>query len=455
MPVLRNYQTEGAEWLARSAARVGLFDDTGLGKTATAIRGAQLVAARYVLVLSPSIVLWNWRREFETWWPEAGAAVQIVDSTRAKLDLTDRGGLCVVICTHGLTLVDGIAEQLRGTVWDVLIVDEAHAFRGPTAKRAHGLYRLTDDPCSPLVEQCLRVWLLTATPMPNNNSELWTHIRGLWPEVLVAGAKSWGGFVHRFCRTRQTLYGLKVIGNKNLAELRGMLRGRFLRRLKKNVQRELPPIVHQTLPLSPKTVPWELRELEERIKPKVLATLKKDAGDGVEPEHAWRMLREAEDYSRFRQLCGLAKVGAVVELLADELETNAIKRVIVFAHHTEVVEGIAAGLKKFHPVTVTGAVSARERALRVDRFQTDPRCRVFCGNILAAGVGATLTAACEVVFAEMSDVPGDNKQAADRSHRMGQTQSVRVRFVSLAGTVDEQLVANLRNKMRMVREVLK
>jgi SWI/SNF-related matrix-associated actin-dependent regulator 1 of chromatin subfamily A len=116
---------------------------------------------------------------------------------------------------------------------------------------------------------------------------------------------------------------------------------------------------------------------------------------------------------------------------------------------------IADGLAEFGAVMVTGEVSSRDRQTRIDRFQRDDGTRVFVGNILAAGTGATLTAGCEVVFVEMSFTPGHNSQAADRTHRMGQSESVRVRCIALASTVDEDLTNALRRKTRLQREVLR
>lgn len=104
-------------------------------------------------------------------------------------------------------------------------------------------------------------------------------------------------------------------------------------------------------------------------------------------------------------------------------------------------------------VTVTGATAAQDRTRAVERFQRG-EARVFVGNIVAAGTGVTLTAASELVFAEMSYVPGENVQAADRIHRIGQRNGCRVRFASLAGTLDESLVGVLRRKSDMVREVM-
>ena len=165
-------------------------------------------------------------------------------------------------------------------------------------------------------------------------------------------------------------------------------------------------------------------------------------------------MRQTSAMAKFRRLCGLAKIAPIVELLKSELEFGALDKVVVFAHHIDVVRGIAQGLSEFDPLMITGATPPPERTLRVNLFQNDPHKRVMVCNIVAGGTGITLTASSDVVFAEMSYVPGENAQAADRCHRIGQDARVRVRCVALAHTVDEDVVEILKTKTRMIREVL-
>src|SRR5439155_1581888 len=112
----------------------------------------------------------------------------------------------------------------------------------------------------------------------------------------------------------------------------------------------------------------------------------------------------------------------VIEHLRDLLEEKG--KVIVFAHHHEVVDAL---MEEFgnEAVKVDGRVTKPEtRQAAVDRFQTDPTCKVFVGSIMAAGVAITLTAADTVVFAELDWVPGNVSQAEDRAHRIGQLSTV-------------------------------
>jgi len=434
------HQTTGVAWLRERKVGI-LADEQGLGKTITA-----LVAARglsRVLVVVPTVVLWNWEAEAVAWLDSP--VVQVVDNGRVEIDpLVD-----IVVVTHGLLLKPWILSQLIAGRWDALIVDEAHGFKSPGAQRTVALY-------GALAGCADRVWLLTGTPCPNNSGELYTHLLGLAPERLQVDA---GGrtltehqFVDRFCYWRETPYGRKVTGNRKdmLPELKERIGGFILRRLKKDVLPDLPSIRFETVHLRPLHLGKALEVLQAELKGKVLEAIR----DLDDPSSFFAAVKDGEGFARFRRLCGMAKAQPVSDLLYQELADGGLEKVVVFAHHRAVVEKIAGNLMRFGVRTITGAANAELRTENVREFQTNPRVRVMVANIVAGGVGVTLTAAADVVFAEQSWTPGENAQAADRCHRIGQTRRVRVRFMALAGTIDEDITASNRQKIRMIREVL-
>ena len=465
------HQQTGVEWLRDRKAAL-LADEQALGKTITALVAAQ--GAERVLVVCPTVVLWNWEVEAEKWqtvheWKNCalGAGtfqtpwgtkvelegdltfrppvVQVIADGKADVDpLVD-----VVVVTHGLLLRPWILTQLAAVKWDVMIIDEGHCFKSPTAQRTIALYET-------LAPNAEKVWILTGTPCPNHAGELWTHLRGLAPErLLTAKAKkpmTEHEFVDRFCHWRETQYGRKVTSNRKdrLPELKERLDGFILRRLKKNVLPDLPSIRFETVHLRPLKLDTALKALDAELSPRVL-----EAVQGVDDASGFfNAVKDGEDFTKFRRLCGMAKAKPVADLLYQELEDGGLDKVVIFAHHKDVVDLIARDLERFGVRTITGATPAKDRAAYVEHFQTDPSVRVIVANIVAGGVGITLTAAADVVFAEQSWTPGDNAQAADRCHRIGQTRRVRVRFMALAGTIDEAITQSLRQKIRMIREVL-
>lgn len=437
MITLFEHQSEAVAWLAMRR-RAGLFDDQGLGKTASALVAADLVGARRVLVVCPSVVAFNWRREAATWAPEWRPQVIVEGKTRVTSD--------AVVTTHALLLRDDLYVQLCTRQWDAVLLDECQFFRNPEAKRTRRFY---GDPFNPKVANLTRradyVWLLSGTPMPNNPAELWTMLAGLAPQRVAEAPggppMSWRRFRSRYCLTAPSPYGdgTRVVGMQNGAELRERLRGFSLRRLKRDVL-NLPPIRFGTVTLTPSAMNAELVEIESK------------APKGLAPGELLAWIRDNEHFARWARLCGMAKVAPAAEVVAMELDSG-LDKIVLFAHHRGVIDSLAARLASYDPVRIVGGMSAEQKSAAAERFQSDPSCRVALCNILAGGVGVTLTAACEAAFVEQSFVPGDNAQATDRINRIGQTRPVQVRTFSLAGSIDEVVDDVLLRKMAMIREV--
>ena len=432
------HQCAGVSWLSERDVAL-LADEQGLGKTITALVAAE--GFDRILVVAPTVVAWNWKREAETWLD--ARCVQVITDGKCSVYPPAQ----VVVVTHGLLIRPAILEQLAAMEWDVCIVDEAHAFKSPDAQRTRALY-------SHVTPRCRRVWLLTGTPMPNDASELWTHLRALAPERLhteSGSVASYREFIDRFCVWHLAKRGRnrfpKITGNKpaRLADLRRRLDGFVLRRLKSD-ELDLPPIRFETVHLRPPSLSDAFEAMNLELAPDLEGIGDADELFGKLRGSAW---------PKFRRLCGLAKAGQVAEMLHAELASGALRKVVVFAHHTDVVARVAQELSEFGVHTITGATPAKDRQRYVDEFQAaDGGVRVMVCNIVAGGVGVTLTAAADVVFAEQSWVPGENAQAADRCHRIGQTKRVRVRFATLAGTIDETITGVLIRKTRMIAEVL-
>jgi SWI/SNF-related matrix-associated actin-dependent regulator 1 of chromatin subfamily A len=125
----------------------------------------------------------------------------------------------------------------------------------------------------------------------------------------------------------------------------------------------------------------------------------------------------------------------------------------VFCHHKQVAAALIEEFKDICTV-VTGLTGLQERHDNVEKFQTDPNCRLFIGNIIAAGTGITLTASSHVVFAELDWVPGNVSQAEDRCHRMGQTGSVLVQHIVVAGSIDAIMAKTIVYKQSVIEKAL-
>jgi SWI/SNF-related matrix-associated actin-dependent regulator 1 of chromatin subfamily A len=128
-------------------------------------------------------------------------------------------------------------------------------------------------------------------------------------------------------------------------------------------------------------------------------------------------------------------------------------KLVLFAIHKNIVGELQKRFKALC-VVVNGSTSNRNRQLAVDKFQQNKRCRLFIGNIKAAGVGLNLTAANTVAFAELDWVPGNHTQAEDRIHRIGQKGSASIFYLVAKGTIEDKLCAVIEDKQRVLNTVL-
>jgi SWI/SNF-related matrix-associated actin-dependent regulator 1 of chromatin subfamily A len=431
-PALHPYQIVGSRFLAERTAAL-LADDPGIGKSAQAIRACDDLLATKVLVVCPASVVENWRREF------------------AKFSVLGT-----------VPLVRSYEAVTRGAIqspYDALILDEAHYLKTKDAKRTKAIYGEKCDGAGGLIEKADHVFLLTGTPAPNNPSELWTHLRALAPEMILTKAgkpQSFWQFVNAYCTTRDNGFGIQITGGKRHEVLKEKLQPFMLRRLKSEVLTDLPPITWGELFVEGKIEGAggraEAVGYMEEVN-KVCSILEKKGVDG---------LREiAPHVATLRRLTGLAKVAPVVEWVKEWLESTD-RKIVLMAHHREVIEGLFDGLwgdGRFMstmdlPAVVTGSTPAHLRQAGIDRFQNEPNCRVFIGQIQAAGVGITLTAASDVLFVESSWVPAENSQAAMRVHRIGQVNPCLIRFATLAGSIDEQIQKAVARKTADITKIL-
>jgi SWI/SNF-related matrix-associated actin-dependent regulator 1 of chromatin subfamily A len=158
--------------------------------------------------------------------------------------------------------------------------------------------------------------------------------------------------------------------------------------------------------------------------------------------------------STLRRYMGLQKVPPLAELVISEIEAGAYNKLVIFAMHRAVIEELRYRLRDYGAVTLYGGTQPAARQKNIDKFQ-DPEsgCRIFIGQVHAAGTAISLTAAHHVLFAEYDWVPGNNAQAMMRCHRIGQTLPVNVRFAVAAGVIDEQVLYCVRRKSRELAAV--
>ena len=445
--------------LAHEATLVG--DAPGLGKTIEAIGVINGdVSIRRVLVVCPATLRLNWRRELERWLVRT-LTVGIASTT--AWPETD-----VVIVNWDIC--EKLRDRLRDETWDLAVLDEHHLAKNPKAKRTQATLGVeankrkgqeADDGI-----RARRKLAMSGTPIVNRPVEA-------FPVLHWLDAEAWPRFwpyAMRYCDAHNSGYGWDVSGASNLDELQEKLRvgtARFgmVRRLKADVLTELPAKRRQVIVIpangaqaavDAETRAWWAHE-ETVTAMRAQVELAKAGEDEGTYEAAVARLRDATrvaftEMSIQRHETALAKAPAVVAHVLDALETTG--KVVLFAHHHDVIAALRDGLAEYGPVVLTGETEMADRQAAVDRFQADPACRVFIGSITAAGVGITLTASSHVVFAELDWVPGNVTQAEDRTHRIGQRESVLVQHVVLDGSLDARMAQTLVEKQDVLDRAL-
>lgn len=439
------FQKAGVAY-ALAKQNVLIADEMGLGKTIQAIGIINSEEIKSVLVICPASLKLNWQRELRKWLVRK-LSIMIANGG-GRLPETD-----IVILNYDI--LHKHHDTLRAKTWDLMICDESHYCKNPKAQRTQEVLGAKDvDPI-----WAKRKVFLTGTPILNRPVEIYPIAKALAPKDFG----SWWKFVHRYCDARQTRWGLEVGGASNLDELQDKLRSLFMvRRLKKDVLTELPAKRRQVIELVAidagevllkEQQAW--KENEDRLADLQAKVELAKAEDEEAYREAVRALRQGSmvafnEMSKVRHEVALAKVPAVIDYLKDVLES--IDKLVLFAHHKDVI----AEIKEAFPssVVLTGDTSMQDRQAAVDRFQNDPACQLFIGSITAAGVGLTLTAASNVVFAELDWVPGNVTQAEDRCHRIGQTDSVFVRHLVLDGSLDAEMAMRLVEKQEMIDKAL-
>lgn len=440
------YQDEGAEFLA-GRTKALLADEMGLGKSAQAISASDRINAQRIVVIAPAVARVNWSREFWKFSP-FDRPIQLVDSGKDRIDATG-----VTICSYDLAVKPGILRQLRDCKPDALVIDECHFLKNPEAQRTKALLGKEG-----LAHHAKYLWPMSGTPAPNHPGEIWLllYVFGVYPY-------QYNTFLKRFCTGYYDGYEFKVTGGKNYGELRQLLAQIMLRRKKDQVMTELPPIHYTDYAIAPGEVDedlWFEMELRhptgrqrlldklEQEREAVRNVLKHARG-----KHAFQGLDAiAQSVPTLRRYTGLAKIPGYVDLIKSELEAG-MEKIVIFALHRDVIKQLQMSLHDYNPVTLYGGTRPDKRQKMVDRFTNKGKHRVFIGQVIAAGTAINLTVAHNVDFLEADWVPGNNAQAAMRCHRIGQDKPVRVRFIGLANSFDEQVQRALRRKSETLSQI--
>ena len=419
------HQKEAIEKLAGSR-RFILADDMGLGKTTCTIIAALETGSKKILIICPASLKINWQREIENY---SDRPVYISEGKKFSTE-SDFVIVNYDILKNFHNTTDKNKSLLDQSNFDLVILDEAHMISNPQAQRTKIINNF--------VKNIKRVWLLTGTPMTSRPMNYYNLLNIIESPV----AQNWMAYAIRYCQGYQFMAGRRkvwnVTGASNLEELRDRTSKQILRRLKEDVL-DLPDKI-----ISPVYLRLKSKEYEELMGEYYnWFDNKKDESSSLTVQFSKLM--------KVRKVISNEKTKQTIEFAENIIEQG--KKVIIFTNFTDTLQTIYQHFGK-QAVYLDGSCSKPHRQHAVDEFQDNEKIRVFVGNLKAAGVGLTLTAAEVVIMNDLSFVPAEHAQAEDRAYRYGQKSNVLVYYPLYENTIEGAIYDILNRKKKIIRTVM-
>ena len=419
------HQKIAIEKLAGSK-RFILADDMGLGKTTATIIAALETGAKKILIVCPASLKINWQREIENY---SDRPVFIAEGKKFSTE-SDFVIVNYDILKNFHDTKDKSESLLLKSNFDLVILDEAHMVSNAQAQRTKLINHFAKN--------INRVWLLTGTPMTSRPMNYYNLLNLIESPV----AQNWMAYAIRYCQGYQFTAGKRkvwnVSGASNLEELRDRTSKQILRRLKEDVL-DLPDKI-----ITPVYLRLQSKEYEE---------LMGEYYDWYDknPDESSSLTVQFSKLMKVRKVIANEKVKQTIEFAENIIEQG--KKVIIFTNFTNTLQSIYQHFGK-KAVYLDGSCSNSVRQQAVDQFQNDEKINVFVGNLKAAGVGLTLTAAEVVIMNDLSFVPAEHAQAEDRAYRYGQKSNVLVYYPLFDNTIEGAIYDILNKKKEIIRTVM-
>ncbi len=420
-----NHQKEAIEKLV-GCKRFILADDMGLGKTTSTIIAALETGAKKILIISPASLKINWMREIQNY---TDRSVYICEGKNYSTE-HDFVIINYDIIKNFYDIKDKENSPIYQTNFDLIIIDEAHYLQNSQAQRT----KLVNH----FAKQVDRLWLLTGTPMTSRPINYYNLLNLIESPV----AQNWMAYAIRYCEGYQFKAGPRKVWNvkgaSNLEELRDRTSRQVLRRLKEDVL-DLPDKIITPVYL--------------RLKSRLYEELMGEYYDWyrTKTEESSSLTLQFSKLTKVRQIIAEEKISSTIELCENIIEQG--KKVIIFTNFTNSLQKLVEHFGK-QCVFLDGSCSQPQRQYAVDQFQNNDKINVFVGNIKAAGVGITLTAAEAVIMNDLSFLPSDHSQSEDRAYRYGQKSNVSVYYPIFENTIEGVIYDILSKKKSIIETVM-
>lgn len=448
--VLRDYQKSGYYWLKTLKANgFGgiLADDMGLGKTIQVLSlllsmkeeaKRQGINNRCSLIVCPASLVYNWQHEIKRFTPELNCelAVGIKPDRERVTSEIDEEKTDVIITSYDLLRRD--IDLYRYLSFECMIIDEAQFIKNPSTQVAKAVKS---------VKAGFKA-ALTGTPIENRLSELWSIFDFCMPGYL---------FNYKNFKEKIEIPVVSDGDGDEMQHLRRMIAPFVLRRLKKDVLKELPDKLEEN-------IVSQMTKEQEQLYKAHLQRVKMLVHSKDDEEIKRDRIAILSELTRLRQLCcdpgliyenyngGSAKADLLLEMVKSAAESG--HKVLLFSQFTSMLDRISKLLSKegISHYLLTGATKKEDRIKMVDAFQEDDT-PVFCISLKAGGTGLNLTAADIVIHYDHWWNIAVQNQATDRAHRIGQKNVVTVYRLIMKDTIEERIIL-LQNKKKELADQL-
>ena len=441
---LRNYQTEGVQWLERLRKMFLngiLADDMGLGKTLQAIVAlTQFTGGKKSssLIVCPTSLLYNWKEEFSKFNPNLKVLViDGIPNQRKKL-IQSYKMYDVIVTSYSLLQKD--IEHYGNHRFSYMILDEAQHIKNRGTRNAKSVKLVNAE----------HKIILSGTPIENSLDELWSLFDYLMPGFL----SSYDRFVEKYVR---------VSGDEqkeNMQYLRKKVAPFILRRMKSDVLEDLPPVSEIPYHCQLSNTQQELyKSYAESARDELVKLVERDGFDKVQ-------IHVLATLTRLKQICchpaifakesaepgDSSKYDMLLELIQTLVEGK--HKTVIFSQYTRMLQIMRRDFEQMGIKFVYLDGSSKNRLEIVKEFNEDKTISVFLVSLKAGGTGLNLVGADTVIHYDMWWNPAVENQATDRVHRIGQKQSVNVYKLITKGTIEEKIVEMQSRKKGLVRKVV-
>ncbi len=432
------YQLDGIAF-AVGAGRAILADDMGLGKTIQGIGVAEFLSAEAgiskVLVICPASLKSQWRLEIKRF---SDRSCQLVLGSAEERAAQYDNSCFFTICNYEQVLRD--INSIETVKWDLIILDEGQRIKNWQTKTS----QTTKSLRSPFA------LVLSGTPLENRLDDLYSIVEFIDDRRL--------GPAFRFFNTYRVIDEKgKVLGYKNLDELRKKLKPVLLRRTRKGVMSELPPRTTELRRIPPTEEQISIHNGQRKIIQSIISKRYISEMDLLRLQKALLICRMAANSTFLvdKEPPGYSSKLDEIDILLDQLLSEQDRKIVLFSEWTTMLGLIEPFLHKrdLRYVRLDGSVPQKKRQALMHEFQKDPDCRLFI-TTNAGSIGINLQAANTVINVDLPWNPAVLEQRISRAHRMGQKNPVQVFILVTEETIEENLLGTLSAKHELAMAAL-